>query len=142
MEWFGYFTEKDIELSDIAQCLEAHGYQTQSFTLVTDCMNVIFQVDENKEDYCRWSKNEDGIFDFEEEVQIELKALSPNLLTAMSIDYHVSTLSNILSLMKIVFDCYGGWVDIEGGYYNSTNLQDVFDDEFVQRLIRGDISDL
>jgi hypothetical protein len=127
MEGFHYFSETELGLEDVAKCIEATGYTTHiNFSHVPELF-VSF-VSHYGDTYFRWSKILTDVSQLELEEQSEIKSVNLNPKTLLSGEYMKLTLPNVIPILKRVLNCYGGYIRLEFGFYNSENIDNALND--------------
>ena len=130
-EGFHYFSENELQLEDIAKCLETMGYTTHiNHSHNTELfVSFVFNYEnENRDTYFSWSKILADVSQLESEGQNEIKSVNLDPKTLLSGEYMKLTLPNVISILKMVLNCYGGYVHLEFGFYGIENIDNALND--------------
>lgn len=131
MEGFHYFSEKQLELEDVAKCIETAGYATHiNLSHISELfVSFVFnQEGENIETYFTWSKILTDVSQLESKEQAEIKSVNLIPRTLLSGEYMKLTLSNMIPILRAVLNCYGGYIHLEFGFYGSESLDNALND--------------
>ena len=123
MESMKYVTRDHVSLLDIATCFANAGYKTDFHDYGGGDALVVFYMEGNA--YCRWFEDS---FDFHEVEQVR-KWLDKDstLKFVLSIQYVYNNMPSLAELLKNVLECYGGFIYLEGKFFDVTNFNGIGD---------------
>jgi predicted metal-dependent phosphoesterase TrpH len=123
MEDMIYMTKNIVNLDDIFECFSKKGYTVYK---QTDQIVVMYDLEYNGKKYENYIRISfvNGIKEFEEELQDEIASLGEEFQSFFHIAFFNDRSEGLLERLYTILGCYGGYLDIDLGFYTAETLRD------------------